>query len=789
MRKVLSLALILGMLAAPAYADFAALERSLSSGSIIYDVSPSYYLGQDGTALTEASIASIPTAGYSKKGLTADGNTRLILRYQAPSAGSVTFSLSANMYGTQLESLNGRQPITSAVRTTQAGNVHQASAVLVAPETWPARMTYPKDTFTVTAAFTPDSGEPEQATLTLTLQAPSVVLIHGTFSNTARAFGYEDPDNPSGIWPQMAKAGLNIISWNYNNLKGPKTVISDSNNTLAKTLIDAFDTLNKSHDIASTRADIVAHSTGGLMARQFLRNDFDTGNKSALSYKQGMIRRVVTLASPNLGTPLASYFLGRFDELGEMWQNWQAKTFWENLSPLLNILIAQKGSPQDALEDIALSSELIPQLGYPEIPFHSIYGKVISDNDKIVSLSKSIINYDTVAISNLTWLPKQFVNVMLGQWGPIISNALKAVSNDVKLDEFFTVMFNGEDHDLVVSEKSAVDVFPEYARTAYEGLEKYNHVMLSVQNDVADHVIDLLKGDTSKFMISSGVSAAQYDRAFDAYVSGLEKTFRASDEEFDMSDVFEGVSLNADAAKTEYLGADGRNLGEGDNPQIKSVRISGSSVNVFSEDVLVMIDYGDGTAKCFWSKGSNSNSFDKELWFGPADTGIVTVSYATVQNGKLKISQSETLVVAPLLYDVSGITFTSSKIYLMEGDEVKLELLAQTPEGNYDIAAPVFGITEYTAGDSSIVKVTDEGNIVGLKEGVTVLTAEAEGFTASVTVEVLSVSAASAPDSGNTSTPATGTTSNTLGSPSGGCNMGFTAMVILAGLAFAAKKR
>ena len=108
MRKYLSLALILSMLAAPAYADFAALERSITSGNIITDVLPGYYLGQDGTALTEASIADLPTEGYSKKGLTADGNTRLILRYQASSAGRVTFTLSENMSATQLESLTVR---------------------------------------------------------------------------------------------------------------------------------------------------------------------------------------------------------------------------------------------------------------------------------------------------------------------------------------------------------------------------------------------------------------------------------------------------------------------------------------------------------------------------------------------------------------------------------------------------------------------------------------------------------------------------------------------------------
>ena len=52
MRKLLLFSLIAGVFAAPAYADFAALERSITSGNIIADVLPGYYLGQDGAALT-----------------------------------------------------------------------------------------------------------------------------------------------------------------------------------------------------------------------------------------------------------------------------------------------------------------------------------------------------------------------------------------------------------------------------------------------------------------------------------------------------------------------------------------------------------------------------------------------------------------------------------------------------------------------------------------------------------------------------------------------------------------
>ena len=767
MRKVLSLVLGLCILAAPAYADFAALERSTESGNIIYDVSPSYYLGKDGTALTEASIASIPTEGYSKTGLTADGNTRLILRYQASSAGSVTFSLSANMSSLVLESLTGRQPVNSPIRTTQLGNVYQASAVLTAPETWPSDMTFPKDTFTVTALFTPDNGEAVRETLTLTLQAPSVVLIHGIFSNNTAAFGYNDPEATSGIWPKLNGAGLEIISWNYDPAKGPKAVISDADNPLAKTLIDAFDALN-AQGIASTRADIVAHSQGGLMARQFLRNDFDTGNKSELSYKQGMIRRVITIGTPNLGSPIASYLSENFSSIGESWQNWQAKSVWENICVLLQYFAFKKYKALDAMADMSNNSEFLSQLGYPDVPFHSIYGKVLKDNEVLNNVIDAIESGDIVSLSRLTWLPQQFVDLLTSSNGAFISQALSTVSDQIRIRELFGALFNGEDHDLCVSEKSAADIFPENARTAFEGLVKHNHAVLCKQDDVSSRVLELLKGGTANFMISDGVSAAQYDRAFDEYVSRYAEKFRASDEA--LSDfIDDSLSLSAADPEKEYLGDDG------DEPQIQSVKISGNSTQAFSEDIYVTFWYGNGTAKFFKINGNNGLSFDKSVWANASDTGIIEVSFCTIQDGKLKVSPSERIIVKPLLYNVSGITIPAKKIYLNVDDNVHLELTAHTPRGNYDIAAPALKIAEWTVKDTDIAKVTDEGYVVGLKAGTTTLTASAEGFTTSVIVEVLGVSGSSS--NGNP------------GSSGGGCNAGFTALMLLSAAVLSMKRR
>ena len=281
MRKILWLACILSLLAVPAHAEFSALERGQTAGRIIYSVSDSSYLTKDGNAITEEAISGLSSADYGKTGLVADGNSRLILRYKSATPGNVTFSVSPSISGARLESFTTRQEITSALTLASTSNGYQASAVLIAPETWPENITYPSGNFTVTATFTPSNGSANTESMTLTLIAPPVVLIHGAFGDNERMFGYATGKN-TGVWRKLENAGLNVASWNYDGTKSPKALIASNTNGLAKIISDTLNKLN-ANGIAATRVDLVTHSTGGLMARQYLRNDIDTGNKTANS--------------------------------------------------------------------------------------------------------------------------------------------------------------------------------------------------------------------------------------------------------------------------------------------------------------------------------------------------------------------------------------------------------------------------------------------------------------------------------------------------------------------------
>lgn len=782
LKKILLLLLALLLTAIPAHADFAALERGLTAGRIIHSVSDSAYLAGNGQAITEEAIANLSASDYGKTGLTADGNTRLILRFQSDRAGTVDFSVSPSISGSRLELLTDRSEITAPVQTEEAGSVHQASAVFVAPETWPETLTYPKGSFTVTATFTPSDGsEAKSENLTLTLQATPVVLIHGAFGTNERAFGYTQ-GTKHGVWQKLEDAGLTVASWNYANEKSPKELIANNNNGLAKVLAETFDSLN-SQGIAATRADLVTHSSGGLLARQYLRNDIDTGNKTANSYGLGTVRRVVTIASPNLGSHVSSFCAGKFDALPSSWQNWSAKNVWENIIYIaLKSLVFNKKNANEVMEDTSLNSEYIANLGYPDVPFHSIYGKVSADQEKFNKLMDDVKNKDVASLSATTWLPEHIVNLLISAKLDIISAVFNGLDNEAKFHELLGALFGNDDHDLVVSETSAKDIFPSNAVTAFENVE-YNHILIAQQDDVGDRVASLLRGSRDSFMVNP-VSSSAYDRAFDALISDYKPSILRGADDQDWEQYIDRLlEFDVSDPETEYMGA------EDEYPVVQSINLSGVSDSEFDSNIIFRIADEDGAAKFFFLNASGDNSFDVSMWSGKEDKGIFDVSYMTVQDGKVKLSPVKTVAFAPLIEGITtGLSAAGNgTVYCHVGDETPIGLVAHTEDGNYDISAPAFRIVNYSIADSSIAEITNEGRVKALKEGTTEITATAQGYTEKINVVVLSSS--SAVDSTKDISWDSNSNGGGGSSSSSGCSAGFGALMLLSVLALMKSKR
>lgn len=113
------------------------------------------YLGTNETWVDEGYIASYPYSTYGKLGFTADGISRLILRVQINKPGYASFTV--DDIGATLERLKdrrGKNNSAISIRTSQEGELgYQASAVLIAPERFPAKKKFPNDTFKVHVKF------------------------------------------------------------------------------------------------------------------------------------------------------------------------------------------------------------------------------------------------------------------------------------------------------------------------------------------------------------------------------------------------------------------------------------------------------------------------------------------------------------------------------------------------------------------------------------------------------------------------------------------------------------
>ena len=786
MRKVLLLILALSVLTVPAYAEFAALERGQTAGRIIYSVSDNAYLAKSGQAITEEAISGLSFADYYKTGLVADGNSRLILRYKSDAPGTVAFSVSPAISGARLESFTTRQTLTAPLTLVNTSNGYQASAVLVAPETWPENIAYPRGNFTVTATFTPSNGNAVTENLTLTLQAPPVVLIHGAFTKNETMFGYDSSTN-SGVWHKLENAGLTVASWNYNTAKTPIELVSGDTNGLAQLIAGTLNTLN-GQGIAATRVDLVTHSSGGIIARQYLRTDTDTGNDTPNSYKLGTVRRVVTIASPNLGTHIGSYLSGNFDSLPESWQNWQGKTFWEGLGYTLIKNFGLGDNYSDAaMSALSLKSQYLAGLGYPGIPFHAIYGKIKADEAKIGQLFDDVVNMNIANLSQIDWLPDHLVKSLTSNKLPLIAAGLRILSDDIRFKELMGALYGDDDYDLVVSETSAKDKFPANALTAFTGLSKHNHIMLARQDDVAERVLELLRGGTENFSINTA-SAAEYNAALDASLASFGNYLKASNEDDLSGYVDANAKLIVAAPKDEYMGDD-----EDGESVIQSVKISGSSPSVFSDDIWLILEDQYGSAKFFVMKPTNRQSFDVDLWAYADNKGLYALYYFTVQDGKLSISPAQLVAFAPQFTsseEVKVYWSAGSNIYARVGDAIPAGLVASGGTKTYDISATELGVVEYEIADPSIAEIISYGQIKALKEGTTTITATAYGQSASVTFTVK----ASGSETDTTrdiviTSDETSDTAATVGSAGGGCNVGFSVMVILAGMALVMKKR
>ena len=381
-----------------------ALERGVQRGEeLICGIQPDCYTeGVRSVKIDEQYVSKCDYGTYGKLGFVADGNSRLILRVQSDKPGHIAFTLEDQDIGVELESLMRRSKLDfgSSLETCEVSDgVFQASAVLIAPESFPESKNFPSDTFKVTVDFTGDDGTTATKTVSLTIEAAPVLLIPGILEPVGKTFGY---DNGNGVRGKLVKAGFDIYPWNYNSSWGPSEILAKDFNPMFLTLSAVLDNYI-SKGIVCTKADIVAHGMGGLMARKFLaesgKDESDGNNWTVHSYKQGMVRRVITIATPHKGTPWANFMLGdnsvlmnlkemTIFEIAGQWYYRAVRTAALSLGGLVGL------KPKSAFRDMTTDSELVNSAYPANVPMHAICGDVSQFLDCVIQAA-DVISFAT----------------------------------------------------------------------------------------------------------------------------------------------------------------------------------------------------------------------------------------------------------------------------------------------------------------------------------------------------------------------------------------------------------
>jgi pimeloyl-ACP methyl ester carboxylesterase len=282
-----------------------------------------------GSSVTTNTTAIASATTGVVKGAAADGTTQVILRIPASDVGqqfTVTVINDANSPSTSVPNDGGvfalgGSPSSAAsslvVTAVSIAAGAEAFAIYLAPVNFSRSSTdYTLATRSVTLQV---ASPPPTITgnASVTIARPPVVLVHGlwgsasSFSNftplttdTIFDINYATYDNAiTGItgttpsYPASDPIEANSLGFAYN----APSVLAQINNFIAN--------YRTSANVASVKADIVAHSMGGDVSRtMFLLPNF-LSNSTFPTFGAGPINKLITIATPHLGTPVAADLL------------------------------------------------------------------------------------------------------------------------------------------------------------------------------------------------------------------------------------------------------------------------------------------------------------------------------------------------------------------------------------------------------------------------------------------------------------------------------------------------
>ncbi len=255
--------------------------------------------------------SSVYRRAKSKRvGYVTDGNAALLIRAQTNNPDrNILFTLGGKKKFGTLARLNS-DPVSlrlsiKAEAVDKKNKIYQATSVMVAPERYPAGRS---GSFFITTCLESldNKGECDAGMRPvkkyLDLRKAPVVLVHGLWA------GPESWHSGSyGLMPTLQRNGYKVMAVKYPGDQGPSQTMKP-NSKLLSAPIRNLCLRHMREGYACTRADLVAHSMGGLVSRKFIEDNNNYYNSS--NFNVGSVRRLITIDTPHYGSGFANLLSG-----------------------------------------------------------------------------------------------------------------------------------------------------------------------------------------------------------------------------------------------------------------------------------------------------------------------------------------------------------------------------------------------------------------------------------------------------------------------------------------------
>lgn len=318
------------------------------------------------------------TNGVPVRAAATDGVTELLLRSDVSGPGEATFSIKSGADSDGSFSTDDGPPDWKPSITTHAVQINDKWFVFALYRSPPdfnrgGDEASSKRTATLSMTFTADAGSQFTQDIAIDLVRPPVIVVPDIWSSCLSWLDHGSIMDPTPVDPTLAHH-YTVSCVDY-QATSSKSFDDDTNRSVLADTIDQALKKLRDASVAVTRADVIGHGMGGLLARRYIDDDNnDDGSPAFLrsdNFMAGTINRLIMMSTPNLGSRMIDEMIRTRDLLKQnnpqLWTDTKSKF----LDP---VGVHFDNADQDvALQQMVTHSDVVNDIGTAAVQPSSVY--------------------------------------------------------------------------------------------------------------------------------------------------------------------------------------------------------------------------------------------------------------------------------------------------------------------------------------------------------------------------------------------------------------------------------